>query len=47
MQTGYCAFGLWKVLVSLDGNVVNQVQFVRTAIASAVYPVSCRQHRFV
>lgn len=36
MQTGSCAFGLWKVIVSWDGNVVHQVQFVRTAIAGAV-----------
>ncbi|MDV0443550.1 MGMT family protein [Methanorbis rubei] len=31
MQTGSCSFGLWKVIVSWEGNVVYQVQFVRTA----------------
>jgi len=36
MQTGSCKFGLWKVIVSWDGNVVHQVQFVRTAPEGAV-----------
>ncbi|HJJ96535.1 MAG TPA: MGMT family protein [Methanocorpusculum sp.] len=36
MQTGSCKFGLWKVIVSWEGNTVHQVQFVRTAPAGAV-----------
>ncbi len=31
MQTGSCSFGLWKVIVSWEGNIVYQVQFVKTA----------------
>ncbi|MDU9377147.1 Methylated-DNA--protein-cysteine methyltransferase [Methanocorpusculaceae archaeon Sp1] len=31
MKSGSCSFGMWKVLVSWEGNVVHQVQFVRTA----------------
>lgn len=36
MQTGSYKFGLWKVIVSWEGNTVHQVQFVRTAPAGAV-----------
>lgn len=31
MQTGSCKFGLWRVIVSWEGNIVYQVQFVRAA----------------
>ncbi|MDE2523209.1 MAG: MGMT family protein [Methanocorpusculum sp.] len=36
MQTGSCKFGLWKVIVSWNGNIVHQVQFVKTAPEGAV-----------
>jgi methylated-DNA-[protein]-cysteine S-methyltransferase len=31
MQIGSCKFGLWKVIISWDENVVHQVRFVKTA----------------
>ncbi|MDR0438740.1 MAG: MGMT family protein [Methanocalculaceae archaeon] len=31
MQTGSCKFGLWKVIISWDKNIVHQVKFVKTA----------------
>ena len=36
MQCGSCRFGLWRVAVDFDGDIVHRVRFVRTADDGAV-----------